>query len=72
MEKYILGTEHDFNGVGVSHRYRTDKGEISLLYPCLATNYYYEIYSVEGELFIDTERYDTFQKAEERINQLLK
>lgn len=72
MEKYIVGTDEDFDGLLASHRYKTDKGEVSLLYPCLATNYYYEIYSVEGNLFVDVERYNTFQEAEKRINELLK
>ena len=54
-----------------SHRYKTDKGEISLLTPCRATFNTFEIYCTEGGLFDDIERYETLQEAEERINFLL-
>lgn len=57
--------------VGNSHRYITDKGEISLLYPCRATMNTYEIYCIDCTLFEDIERYDTLEEAEERINQLI-
>jgi hypothetical protein len=57
--------------VSDSHRYKTNKGEISLLYPCRATMEMFEIYSIEGNLFEDVERYDSLQEAEERINELL-
>jgi len=71
MEKSILKT--GINGiVSDSNRYKTDKGEISLLAPCIATMDTYEIYCCKGDLFDDIERYDTIVEAEERINELLK
>ena len=54
-----------------SNRYKTVKGEISMLTPCRATFNSYEIYCCEGGLFDDIERYDTLEEAEERINELL-
>lgn len=60
------------NLLGDSHRYATDKGEISLLHPCYATMEMFEIYCTDGELFDDIERYDTLEQAEDRINELLK
>jgi len=55
--------------IGESHRYKSTKGEISLLHPCYATMNMYEIYC--PELFEDVERYDTFEEVEERIRELL-
>jgi hypothetical protein len=57
-----------------NYYYKTDKGEISLLHPCLMTFNQFEIYSIEPEegLFEDVERYDTLEEAEARINYLLK
>jgi hypothetical protein len=57
--------------IGDSHRYKTDKGEISLVYPSMFTFDLYEIYCVEGDLFDDTERYNSIEDAEERIESLL-
>lgn len=57
--------------VSDSNRYKTDKGEISLLTPCKATMNLYEIYCIEGKLFDDIERYDTLQESEQRIQELL-
>ncbi len=57
--------------VSGSERYKTDKGEISLLTPCPATSATFEIYCIEGDLFEDVERYDSLEEAEERINSLL-
>lgn len=54
-----------------SNRYRTDKGEISMLTPCKATFSSFEIYCCAGSLFDDVERYGTLQEAENRINELL-
>jgi hypothetical protein len=54
-----------------SHRYKTEKGEISMLPPCSPTFNSYEIYCWEGGLFDGIERYDTLEEAEERINELL-
>lgn len=54
-----------------SFRYKTDKGEISMLTPCKATFNSYEIYCICENLFDDVERYDTLEEAEERINSLL-
>ena len=70
MERYIH--ENRLSGVvGDSHRYKTDKGEISLLHPCYATFQSYEIYCISGGLFDDIERYDTLEEAETRIKDLL-
>ena len=57
--------------VGDSNRYKTDKGEISLVYPCKVTMDRYEIYCISGDLFDDVERYDTLDEAETRITELL-
>ena len=57
--------------VGDSYRYKTDKGEISLIYPCFATMERYEIYCISGDLFGDIERYNTLELAESRITSLL-
>ena len=54
-----------------SHMYATEKGEISLLTPCMATWNTYEIYCTQGGLFEDIERYSTLEEAEERINNIL-
>lgn len=51
--------------------YSTEKGEISLLPPCEATFYSFEIYCIKGYLFDDIERYDTLEEAEARIKELL-
>lgn len=51
--------------------YSTEKGEISLLSPCKATFYNFEIYCLEGYLFDDIERYNTLEEAEARIKELL-
>lgn len=56
---------------GDSHRYKTDKGEISLVHPCPVTMEQYEIYCIEGNLFEDIERFDTLEEAEARIKELL-
>lgn len=75
IEKFIvenrLSTKSIPNLVGDSHRYKNDKGEISLLHPCYASMELYEIFCIEGDLFEDIERYDTLEEAEERINSLL-
>ena len=57
--------------VADSHRYKTDKGEISLVYPSMFTFDLYEIYCVEGDLFDGIERYNSIEDAEERIGSLL-
>jgi hypothetical protein len=54
-----------------SHRYKNDKGEISLLYPSRATMGDFEIFCIEGDLFDDVERYNSLQEAEQRISELL-
>lgn len=75
MEKSIkqneCKSEMFANLLGNSHRYKTDKGEISCVHPCMATMDRYEIYCIEGELFGDIERYDTLEEAETRISELL-
>jgi hypothetical protein len=42
-----------------------------MLTPCMATFDSYKIYCIQGGLFDDIERYDTLEKAEERISELL-
>ena len=59
------------NLLGNSNRYKTEKGEISCVHPCMVTMERYEIFSIEGDLFEDIERYDTLEEAEERIYELL-
>jgi hypothetical protein len=72
MEKYIVKSGlPDKTRLGDSHRYKTNKGEISLVYPCYSTFNSYEIYCIEGSLFEDIERYKTLEEAESRINGLL-
>ena len=76
MKKFIKETECKSemfpNLLGNSHRYKTNKGEISCVHPCMVTMEMYEIYCIEGDLFEDIERFDTLEEAEERINELLK
>ena len=69
IEKYIkeMGTTL----AGDSYRYKTSKGEISLLFPSWVTQHLFEIFCIDGDLFEDIERYDSLEEAEERINQLL-
>ena len=57
--------------VGDSNRYETEKGIISLVYPCFATMDKYEIYCIKGDLFEDIERFGTLEEAEQRIRGLL-
>lgn len=64
MEKYI-------KAIGDSHRYKTKRGEISLLFPSPFTMYSFEIYCIEGQLFDGIERYDSLEEAENRIYELL-
>ena len=59
------------NVIGTSIRYKSDKGEISLLEPCLATKYNYELQCIAGNFFDDIEYYPTLQDAEKRITDLL-
>jgi len=70
MEKSIVESKVK-NLVGDSHRYKTNKGIISLVHPCEVTMGMYEIYSIEGDLFEDIERFDTLKEAEDRINEVL-
>lgn len=66
MTKFVVR-----GGIVPSHRYKTDKGEISLIYPTDFTFGDYEIYCVEGDLFSDIERYSSLEEAEERTTKLL-
>jgi hypothetical protein len=66
MEKFTVNGE-----VSNSHRYKTKKGEISLIYPSWVSMGLYEIYCIEGELFDGIERFDTLEDAEQRIYELL-
>ena len=54
-----------------SNRYQSEKGEISLLSPCLGTMGLYEIYCISGDLFEDIERYDSLSEAEDVIKEYL-
>lgn len=71
MERFTIENKLGMGFVGDSHRYKTDKGEISLVHPCMVTMNAYEIFCIEGGLFDDVERFDTLKDAEERINELL-
>ena len=73
MEKYIVEAEGDVMKkiVGDSHRFKTSKGEISLIYPSRATMESFEIYCISGNLFDDTERYDSYNEAYEAIEKYL-
>lgn len=66
----IIETSSISDLYGDSHRYYNEKGEISLLYPCIRTGNLYEIYSW-GELFEDCERFNSLTEAEERIYSIL-
>jgi hypothetical protein len=66
VEKYLVTSMF-----GVSHRYKNDEGEISLITPSRMSNGFYEIYCIKGELFDDIERFDTLEEAENRIEELL-
>lgn len=69
METYII------DGPDVlipSHRYKTPKGEISMIAPSRISSHTWEIYCIsEPALFEDVERYDTKEEAEARIRELL-
>lgn len=78
ISKYSnLNESNDFNiedimkGLPKSNRYKTLKGEISLLEPSPFTMNFYEIYCIEGNFFDDVERYETLKEAEERIDELI-
>lgn len=72
MKKEIVIRDESFGILpDTSTIYSTEKGEISLLSPCKATFYNFEIYCLEGYLFDDIERYNTLEKAEARIKELL-
>lgn len=72
MKKETIKSNDPIGGlVSDSNRYSTDKGEISLVGPCMATMQLFEIYCIEGNLFCDIERYDTLKEAEDRIKELL-
>lgn len=61
------------NELGMTnYRYKTEVGEISLIHPCYFTLDQYEIFSIDGNLFEDIERYSTLEEAEKRITELLK
>lgn len=55
----------------VSKRYKTEKGEISLVEPCGITQNTFEIYCINGNLFEDVERYDSLEQAESSIKTYL-
>lgn len=52
--------------------FTSEEGSISMIHPCEFTNQEYEIYSLEGDLFDDIERYPYHNRVMERINNLLK
>lgn len=66
MKKYIILT-----GLWPSYRYKTKKGEISRVNPNQFTGDMYEIYCIAGKLFEGIERYETLEKTENRIEELL-
>lgn len=49
----------------------SNKGMISILIPSHFTNEMFEIYSLDGNLFEDIERFDTEKKALDRCKELL-
>ena len=51
--------------------YSSDLGAISMIPPSYISDYSYEIYCLEGDLFDDIERFKTRHEAKERINNLL-
>ena len=51
--------------------YTNDLGSISMIPPSYVSDYSYEIYCLEGDLFDDIERFETLEAAEERVNNLL-
>ena len=63
------------SGIGTllsdSIRFSSNKGEISMLTPCESTRGQYEIFSTEGNLFEDIERYWSIEEVQARINELL-
>jgi len=67
LKSPIIGEDHFV--------YSSDKGSISLI---LLPNYFlngkdlWEIYSLEGDLFDDVERFPSFKKAEERVHYYLR
>lgn len=73
MEKSIVnrGSGVPTSLLGDSHRYKTDKGEISMIHPCGATMDCFEIFCIEGDFMDDIERFETLKEAEDRINELL-
>jgi len=68
MEQFTIDLKPGFSP---SHRYKTDKGEISMVYPCSDTMFEYEIFCIQGDLFDDIERYETIEESENRIKELL-
>jgi hypothetical protein len=70
MEKFVLENRTAV-GIFFSHRYKNEKGEISMIYPCIVTENKYEIYCIEGDFFESIERFDTIEEAEGRIYELL-
>lgn len=71
MKKYVVVSELSQQFLGDSHRYETDKGIISMVFPCYANFQTYEIYCIEGNLFEDVERYETIELAEKRVIELI-
>ena len=64
--------ENGINGlISNSTQYISERGIISLLTPCYATNDFFEIYCLKGNLFFDIERFDTLEESEKRIQELL-
>ena len=49
----------------------TEKGSISMIPPSYVSDYMFEIYCLEGDLFDDIERFHTEEEAMERVNNLL-
>jgi hypothetical protein len=71
VKKHVVVSELSQQFLGDSHRYETDKGIISMVFPCFANFETFEIYCLKGNLFDDVERYPTFELAEKRIIDLI-
>lgn len=67
--KYMLRDPDNYPRIIISdsQRYKNDRGEISLLTPCMATMDQYEIYCISGDLFEGTPRFCTLEEAESEI-----
>ena len=70
IEKSIVKSGFDNGLLSDSHRYKYGEYIISMVAPCTFNNQSYEIFSIEGDLFDDCERYNTLDEGEDRIKEL--